>query len=162
MLSISAEGLDALQARLDGYPAALASGLAERANSLAGALVDKVKYEKLAGEVLNAGSGALSASIAAEISSEGEEISATVGSYGEVKYAAIQEYGGRTAAHEILPDKAQALAFLAGGAMHFARRVEHPGSMIPERSYLRSSLEEMASDIESSLAATAGEAWEDA
>jgi phage gpG-like protein len=162
MLSISVDGLDALQARLDAYPAALADRLAEKASALADSLADKVKFEKLAGEVLNAGTGALSASIAAEISSDSEDISATVGSYGDVKYAAIQEYGGRTAAHEILPDKAQTLAFLAGGAMHFARRVEHPGSVIPERSYLRSSLEEIAPDIESSLSATAGEVWENA
>ena len=44
--------------------------------------------------------------------------------------------GGRTAAHEILPDKAQALAFVVGGALRFARRVEHPGSTIPARAYL--------------------------
>jgi phage gpG-like protein len=162
MLSVSVDGLDALQARLDSYPAALSDRLVEKASALADALADKVNYEKLDGGVLNAGSGALSASIAAEISRDGEDISASVGSYGDVKYAAIQEYGGRTAAHEILPDKAQALAFLVGGAMHFARRVEHPGSVIPERSYLRSSLQEMEAEIESSLAATAGEAWEDA
>jgi len=162
MLSISVEGLDALQTRLGAYPAALTDRLTEKARALADSLVEKVKFEKLAGEALNAGTGALSASIAAEISSDSENISAAVGSYGDVKYAAIQEYGGRTGAHEILPDKAQALAFLAGGAMHFARRVEHPGSVIPERSYLRSSLEEMAPDIESALSATAGEVWENA
>ena len=161
MFSVSVEGLDSVQARLDAYPAALAESLAEKARALADTLADKVKFEKLAGEVLNARSGALSASIAAEIASDGDEISATVGSFGDVKYAAIQEYGGRTGAHEILPNKAQVLAFFVDGAMHFARRVEHPGSVIPERSYLRSSLEEMQADIESELAATAAEAWED-
>ena len=80
-----------------------------------------------------------------------------VGSYGDVKYAAIQEYGGKTAAHEILPDKGNVLAFLVAGAMHFARRVEHPGSIIPERSYLRSSLDEMSADIVAALAATPAE-----
>ena len=72
---------------------------------------------------------------------------ATVGSFGDIKYAAIQEYGGRTAAHEILPDKASALAFIVGGAMRFARRVEHPGSIIPERAYLSVHLEEMRAEI---------------
>ena len=162
MLSATVDGLEAVQARLDAYPAALASGLTQKASALASALADKVKFEKLAGEVLNPRSGALSASIAAEVSSDGEDISASVGSFGDVKYAAIQEYGGRTGAHEILPDKAQLLAFFADGAIRFARKIEHPGSVIPERSYLRSSLEEMQAEIETALAATASEAWEDA
>jgi phage gpG-like protein len=105
-------------------------------------------------------SGALAASIAAEVAGDGEDITATVGSFGDVKYAAIQEYGGKTGAHEILPDKARALAFVSGGAMHFARKVEHPGSVIPERSYLRSSLEEMSAEIVAALTATASESWE--
>ncbi len=87
---------------------------------------------------------------------------ASVGSYGDVKYAAIQEYGGKTGAHEILPVKGKVLAFLVGGAMRFARRVEHPGSVIPERSYLRSSLDEMSAEIVAALAATPAETWEDA
>ena len=65
----------------------------------------------------------------------------------------------RPPAHEILPDKAQALAFVAGGAQRFARKVEHPGSLIPERSYLRSSLEEMRDEIVAALAEAAAEAW---
>jgi phage gpG-like protein len=77
-----------------------------------------------------------------------------------VKYAAIQEYGGKTSAHEILPVKAQALAFVIGGVQRFARRVEHPGSLIPERSYLRSSLEDMKGEILAALAEAATETWE--
>ena len=160
MLTLVVDGADALQARLDAYPAALASDLAAKAQALASALADKVKYQKLAGEALVSRSGALAASIAAEVSGDGEDITATVGSFGDVKYAAIQEYGGKTGAHEILPGKAGVLAFMADGAMHFARRVEHPGSVIPERSYLRSSLDEMGAEIVAALAATASESWE--
>jgi phage gpG-like protein len=162
MLSLSIDGVDALRTRLDAYPTAIASELAAKAQELASALADKVKYEKLAGEVLNSRSGALAASIAAEISGDGEDVAATVGSFGDVKYAAIQEYGGRTAAHEILPSKARVLAFVAGGATHFAARIEHPGSTIPERSYLRSSLEEQSDAIVAALAATPAESWESA
>ena len=160
MLTLSIDGVDALRTRLDAYPAALASELAAKAQELAGALVDKVKYEKLAGQALQSRSGALAASIAAEISGDGEDVAATVGSFGDVKYAAIQEYGGKTGAHEILPSKASVLAFVADGAMRFARRVEHPGSLIPERSYLRSSLDEMSAEIVAALAAAASESWE--
>ena len=57
MLSLSIDGVDALRTRLDAYPAALASELAAKAQELAGALADKVKYEKLAGEALESRSG---------------------------------------------------------------------------------------------------------
>jgi phage gpG-like protein len=160
MLSLAVDGAEALRARLDAYPAGLSDALAAKAQELADALADKVKYDKLAGGVLNSRSGALAASIAAEVSSDGEDVAVTVGSFGDVKYAAIQEYGGKTGAHEILPDKASVLAFVADGATRFARRVEHPGSQIPERSYLRSSLEEMRAEIVAALAATASESWE--
>jgi phage gpG-like protein len=162
MLNITLAGDDALQARLDAFPAALADGLAVKAQALSEALADKVRNEKLSGQALNARSGALRDSIGAEVLRDGDAVVASVGSYGDVKYAAIQEYGGKTGAHEILPDKAKALAFLAGGAMRFARKVEHPGSVIPERSYLRSSLAEMSDEILAALAAAPNETWEDA
>ena len=79
-----------------------------------------------------------------------------------MKYAAIQEYGGKTSAHEILPAKGDVLAFVAGDGQHFARRIEHPGSVIPERSYLRSALEDMKDEIVAALADAAAEAWESA
>ena len=94
------------------------------------------------------------------VAADGDTIVATVGSLGDLKYAAIQEYGGKTSAHEILPDKAKALAFAAGGAMRFATRVEHPGSTIPGRSYLRATLEEQSDAIVAALAATPQESWE--
>lgn len=162
MLNITLSGDDALQARLDGFAAALAGDLTVKAQALSEALADKVRNEKLSGQALNARSGALRDSIGAEVSREGDAVVASVGSYGDVKYAAIQEYGGKTGAHEILPTKGKVLAFLAGGAMRFARKAEHPGSLIPERPYLRSSLAEMSADILAALAATPIETWEDA
>jgi len=159
MFAIGVDGLDETSARLDALPTALCAALAAKAAELSAALADRVKNDKLMGGVLNPRSGALRDSILAEVSATGDAVLGAVGSFGDVKYAAIQEYGGRTAAHEILPSKAHALAFVAGGAQRFARKVEHPGSLIPERSYLRSSLEEMSDEIASSLAAKAAEAW---
>lgn len=158
MLAISIDGLDALDTALDAYPAAVAAALAATAGGLADALVDKIRNEKLAGEVLQSRSGALAASIAADIASDPDSIVASIAS-SDVKYAAIQEYGGKTAAHEILPSKAGALAFFVDGALHFARRIEHPGSDIPERSYMRSSLEEMRDAIVSELGDAATASW---
>ena len=50
-----------------------------------------------------------------------------------------------------MPDKAKALAFLVGGKQAFAMRVNLPAIAMPERSYLRSSLAEMADEIRAGL-----------
>ncbi len=161
MFAIQIDGLDETSARLDAYPVALSEALSAKASELAAALADMVRNDKLAGAVLSARTGALKASIMADVSADGDGFLASVGSAGEVKYAAIQEYGGKTGAHEILPAKAQALAFVAGGGLRFAPGVEHPGSLVPERSYLRSSLDEMSGEIVAALADAATEAWTD-
>lgn len=158
MLSIAISGLAEVDTRLAAYSAGLVARLGKATDELAQALVDKVRSDKLSGGVLSGRSGALAASIAADISVGVDGVNANVGSSG-VPYAAIQEYGGKTAAHEILPSKTQALAFVAGGALRFARRVEHPGSAIPERSYLRSSLAEFGPEIEARMTETVSAAW---
>jgi phage gpG-like protein len=162
MFALKLEGLAETSGRLDGYPAALQAALDAKATELAAALADLVRNDKLSGAVLNARSGALRDSIAATVTADADGILASVSSEGEVKYAAIQEYGGKTSAHEILPAKGEVLAFVVGEAQHFARRVEHPGSAIPERSYLRSALGDMKEEIVDALAGAAGEAWEGA
>ena len=161
MFALEVRGLDETSARFDAYPAALQAALGAKATELATALADLVK-NKLSGAVLNTSSGTLRDSIAASVTADSDSVLASVGSEGDVKYAAIQEYGGKTSAHEILPVKGDVLAFVAGDGQHFARRIEHPGSVIPERSYLRSSLEDMKDEILSALASAAAEAWESA
>jgi phage gpG-like protein len=160
MLTLALSDDDALNARLDAFPGALGDALAAKAETLALALADAVKFDKLSGQVLAARSGALRDSIEAEVSADGDTVVATIGSVGDVKYAAIQEYGGKTGAHEILPVKGKVLAFLAGGATRFAARVEHPGSTIPARSYLHATLDEQTDAIVAALAATPQESWE--
>jgi phage gpG-like protein len=160
MFALELDGLKEADARLTAYPAALTAALSAKAAELADALADLVKNDKLSGAVLNTGSGALRNSIAASASANADGVLASVRSEGDVKYAAIQEYGGKTSAHEILPVKAEALAFVTGGAQVFARRVEHPGSLIPARSYLRSSLDDMRDEIVAALAEAVTETWE--
>ena len=162
MFALEFDGLEETRSRFDVYPAALQAALTAKAAELAAALADLVKDNKLSGAVLNAGSGALRESIAASVTADADGVLASVGSEGDVKYAAIQEYGGKTSAHEILPVKGDVLAFIVGGTQHFAHRVEHPGSVIPERSYLRSSLEDMKDEILAALADCAADAWESA
>ena len=158
MLSVTLTGADALDARLDGLAPAVIAAVAATSAVLADQLLVLVR-QKLGGAVLQPRSGALAASIGVDGPTiAGDSVVTTVFSRGDLKYAAIQEYGGVTAPHEILPSRAKALAFLAGGERVFARVVHHPGSHIPERSYLRSSLAEMASQIETGMTAAVVEA----
>ena len=69
-----------------------------------------------------------------------------------MKYAAIHEFGGTIPPHQIVPDKAKALAFAVDGKQVFAARVVNlPAVTMPERSYMRSSLAEMADEIREEL-----------
>ncbi len=115
---------------------------------------------KLSGEVLNVQTGTLRRSIgrtAAVV--EGNQIGSAVGSgsafgHESVAYAAIHEYGGTTKPHVIRARNAKTLAFPGrGGGTVFCKSVNHPGSRIPERSYIRSTLAERAGKYGQSLGA---------
>lgn len=98
---------------------------------------------KLSGSVLNVVSGALRRSIKNDVKNLKTAIEGMVYSSGDVKYAAIHEFGGKTKAHIIEPKTKKALAFMLGNAKMVLKRVNHPGSVMPERSYMRTSLREM-------------------
>lgn len=106
-------------------------------------LVGYVKTQKLSGprpQYLDNVSDRLRRSITYRIESFGNDITAIIGT--NVEYAAIHEYGGKTSPHEILPVHGKALAFMLQGQLMILKKVNHPGSNIPERSFLRSSLAE--------------------
>jgi phage gpG-like protein len=151
MLQLSLEGQAELAERLGAMPDRLRAALAEKIDALAQTLFAQVVGVNLSGGVLNTRSGALRDSIRMQASQQDGAIGVEIFSDGDVPYAAIQEYGGKTAAHEILPDKARVLAFVMNGRRVFARRIQHPGSQIPERSYLRSALEDQGDDIAQGL-----------
>jgi phage gpG-like protein len=95
--------------------------------------------------------GAMQASIHARVSVGADVIEGSVVASG-LPYLAIHEYGGTTRPHDIFPVNAKALAFSmgagavfrpgasAGTDMVFAKVVHHPGSVMPERSYMRYAL----------------------
>jgi phage gpG-like protein len=151
MFSVSITGDAALAQRLDGLPAAALAAVAAKSAALADQLLALVR-SKLSGGVLQSRTGALAASVTVDgprITSTG--VVTTLSAGGDLKYAAIQEFGGVTSPHEILPSRAKALAFVAGGETVFAKHVHHPGSHIPARSYLRSSLAEMGAEIDAGI-----------
>jgi phage gpG-like protein len=135
---------------LAAMPDRVRQALSSKANALAVALEAKIQ-QKLSGGVLNMRSGALARSIIATVDESSADVAVRIGSSGDVKYAAIQEFGGTIPPHEIVPDKAKALAFFVGGKQVFAARVNLPAVTMPERSYLRASLAEMAGEITDGL-----------
>lgn len=123
----------------------VAAALATRAAALQERLLAKVEAN-LSGLVLAERSGALKASVAAELDAGPDGVTAAIVSTG-VPYAAIQERGGTTPARDLVPVKAHALAF-AGG---FAARVHHPGSVIPARAPFGTAFDALRDDIAAGL-----------
>jgi phage gpG-like protein len=156
MLKVQLVGDKELIIRLGKIPATMQAALLRAVSSLTLRLETLVK-QKLTGQVLNVRTGALRRSIFSTVDSNVSGVIGRVASAGDVKYAAIHEFGGTTPAHDIFPVKASALHFFMGGKEVFAKVVHHPGSRMPERSYLRSSLADMAPTIEAELRAAAVE-----
>jgi phage gpG-like protein len=122
-------------------PDKIIPAVAQRVQMAAVQLEADVKNQKLTGQALNVRSGRLRRSIHTDpITISDSKISTTVGT--NVEYAKIHEYGGTTKPHDIFPKEAQALAFTIGGKQVVVKHVKHPGSHMPERSFLRSQLEE--------------------
>jgi phage gpG-like protein len=150
---------DDASAALAAMPARIRDALADKANSLAAELQAKIQ-QKLSGGVLNQKSGALARSISATFDDAPADVSVTLATSADIKHAAIHEYGGMIPPHQIVPDKARALAFLVGGKQAFAARVNLPAVAMPERSYMRSSLAEMADEISEGLSEAVAEAMQ--
>jgi phage gpG-like protein len=121
-----------------------------------------VMQDKLSGQVLKVGqSDRLRRSImVAGPKSDGKSFWGAVGT--NVEYAAIQEYGGRTPAHVIEPKNKKALAFEIGDETIIRRQVHHPGSVMPERSFLRSALRDMQDQIKTEIEAALAEGLKNA
>jgi phage gpG-like protein len=109
------------------------------------ALSRKIKEEKLTGQVLKNRTGTLRRSISHDVDIRPPAVVGSVGT--NVVYAHIHEFGGRTSPHVIMPKKGRALAFQWHGEQKFFKKVNHPGSVFPERSFMRSALREMEPEI---------------
>lgn len=68
----------------------------------------------------------------------------------DVKHARIQELGGQTRPHVIVPKRARFLVFYwpRVSAVVYFRKVNHPGSRIPARPYLRPAIERAKSVVQ--------------
>jgi HK97 gp10 family phage protein len=150
MINIDLQGDTQLIAKLEAMPGKLQTDLTKRITTLALQLQAAVK-QKLSGQVLKVGSGNLRDSIGYDVVTAATAVTGTVFSDITVKYARIQEYGGTTRPHVIEPRAGGVLAFQIGGKTVFARRVNHPGSKIPARPFMRPTLAEYRDRIVTSM-----------
>jgi hypothetical protein len=79
---------------------------------------------------------------------------------GSAIYAAIHEFGGKTGPHTITAVNAAALYFFWAklGKNVMFKTVHHPGSVMQERSYMRSTFDEQRADIVEELTEAVKEA----
>lgn len=119
---------------------------------LAFKLSREVKQRKLSGQVLKNRTGTLRRSINQRVEVTPTSITGIVGTNKE--YAAVHEYGfnGTVTVHEHMRQIKQAFGkSLKGGGMAVMVR-SHPRHMVlPERSFLRSALREMQTDISTEI-----------
>jgi phage gpG-like protein len=145
---ISAEflGDEPALGRLRTLPDAANAGLARAIARLGIALQNHVQQDKLSGQVLNVRSGTLRSSIHAEICKNATEMTATV--FTDLDYAAAQEFGFsgtvnvRASLRLIKQAFGRPIVAKTVTVQAHSRRMD-----LPERSFLRSALDDMEPDI---------------
>lgn len=138
-LKVTATRLTDVVVQLQELGAGARSRLAMAIGEQAALFQQVVAEEKLSGQVLNQVTGTLRDSLFTEVVEDASGIKAIVGV--NTPYARIHEYGG-----VIEPVNKLALKFQIGGKWVVVKRV-----VMPERSYLRSTLAERADEIRASL-----------
>lgn len=147
-------GEEAAIAKLTSMPDPILARVRAAVERLSIKLQRLVIADKLSGQVLHVRTGTLRRSITERVTQAGGSVTGIVGT--NVKYAHIQEYGGKTSPHVIEAKRAKALAFPGSGpgakdGLIFRRSVNHPGSRMPERSFLRASLRDMRDEIKQEI-----------
>lgn len=139
-VNVTVIGGKELIARFSSMPRRVHDELFKSVTKLSLQLENYIKTNKLSGQVLNKISGRLQSSIHSRVSDTGTKITGSAFSAAPMPYAAIHEYGGTIPAHEIFAKNAQALRFMIGGKIVFAKSVQIPDVKMPERSFMRSAL----------------------
>ena len=146
MISTDFQGDKPALERLRAFPDAASEGLIRAMAKLGIGLQGRIRQDKLSGQVLQSCSGALKASIEVAINRSATAVTATVST--DLDYAAAQEYGffGTISVRSSLRRIKEAFGrpitvqTIAVGA--HSRRMH-----LPERSFLRSALDDATPDI---------------
>lgn len=142
MISGEVVGSVAVQARLRNLSKEMHGGVAKAILALTIELQRHIKEDKLSGQVLNTRSSNLRNSITYQVNDTGSSIEGIVGTNKRaIPYAAIHEFGGVIAAK-----RAKYLRFKIGNKWISKKTV-----IMPERSYLRTSLKDMEPKIKEKI-----------
>lgn len=147
-MDVQVGGTGQLLARFDDMPATMALRMVDTMHDIV--LMLEARIRSRMGQLFQ-NPGRMQASVSSAVEVGSDTVVGTAGAY-DLPYLRIQEFGGVTSPHDILPVNASVLAFFmpggfvpfkpgaATGDVLFTRIVHHPGSRIPERSYARSAL----------------------
>lgn len=150
MISASLVGGSTVLDRLRQMPEAARQGVARAVAQLGIDLQNNVQQNKLSGEVLRVRSGTLRQSIMLQTDQSGTAATATV--WSNVDYAAAQEYGFsgtvsiRATLRQIKEAFGRPIAAKTVSVRPYGRRMD-----LPERSFLRSALDDMTPDISAGI-----------
>ena len=146
MISAGLVGDGAALDRLRALPHAANEGLARAIAKLGIALQNNVQQNKLSGQVLNTRTGALKSSIDVTTEQSGSGVTATV--FTDLDYGAAQEYGFSGTVNVRASLRLIKEAFgrpIAGKTISVGAHSRHMD--LPERSFLRSALADLAPEI---------------
>lgn len=151
LVSVEVVGDRELVARLAAMPVAVLEMLKVKVKTLAIDLEGYIKVNKLDGQVLNRVTGALSRSINNRVDAVAGAVWGLVFSAGDVKYAAIHEYGGVIhspggTAYFMKEDGMAQFVSNAAAKDDMLRTKPHNITM-PERSFMRTGLADKAASI---------------
>lgn len=143
--------------RLRALPDAINLGLLRRITRLGIGLQSDVQQDKLSGQVLRSRTGSLKSSIDLRVDQSGGAITASV--FSDSRYAGVQEYGFagtvsvRASLRRIREAFGRPIAEKTISVRAHDRRMD-----LPERSFLRSALEDMTPAIRDGVEAALAEA----
>jgi phage gpG-like protein len=159
-LRITITGLEAARAALEARPGAIRQALSKAMQKALNTVFKRVQ-ENLTGRVLNVRSGRLRQSFLPPVA---DGMRGVIGS--NLEYAAIHEFGGVTRPHVIEAKAGSALAFVHSrfigpvrrtqkgkffkgdtSGISVVKKVNHPGSVMPARPYLRPALRDSIPEI---------------
>lgn len=156
MINITVSGDKEFTAKLTSMPVILNKSLTRAITILTLELKSYIIRSKLSGQVLNHQTGNLWRSIQQKVESNPEKVEGSVFSSGDVKYAAIHEYGGTIKHPGGTP---YYVSQLLGGRAFFVSKANNPNLPVtkahnipmPERSFMRSSLRDYQNKIQVTL-----------
>ena len=157
MITAYLVGDEQLLERLRALPDAINSGLARSITQLGIDLQRNVRQDKLSGQVLRSRTGALKSSIDLRVDQGARFVSASV--FSDLRYGATQEYGFagtvsvRASLRRIREAFGRPIAEKTSSVRAHNRRMD-----LPERSFLRSGLEDVTPAIRAAVEAGLAEA----